>query len=211
MSSISVATTAAAVTTGVHFTDPWLMVPRSQLATGLSFYDASGTGVAGDAVNFFTGIASYGVIDSTNWTAATYKTIYSHTGKGLVGGMIACTAGGAETTTFEITIDGTLSEITVTNAIGERAMLTCVGTLLDGEFITTAVALKPIDTGLNAGLTTLQTMTSRVAPMQWFDKFGIPLLRYDSSCLIRMKHSVDITNSTATAYSGVMVRKGIAA
>ena len=194
---------------GINFSDPRRMIPVTVVSNSLNFYDTSGTQQAGGSTQFFTGIAAYGVQDTTDWVANTFKTIYSHTGFGNIAAMIACTAGGAETTTFELTIDGTLSTITVTNATGERAaLLTSVGS--NADFTTAAQFDKAADSGLNAGTTTFQTGAMFIPAFIKSMKTGIPLLEYKLSCLIRMKHSASITNSTATSYSGVIVRKGIA-
>lgn len=198
---------------GVHYRDAWLMEPHSDGATVINFYNV------GDALNtsattaFFTGFASFGVQDNTNWTANTYKTIFSHTGQGIVYAMIACTAGGAETTTFEITIDGVLKTITITNANAARAYLTAAGhTNTSGtEFTTATVAAKSNGEALDAATGTTFFNNSTVIPsLKYCANLGIPALRYDVSCLIRMKHSAIVNNTTAEAFSGVLVRKGIA-
>ncbi len=199
---------------GPHFQKPSLLSANTIATSLINNYAASaGVTSASTTTQFFTNLAAYGVQDQTNWTAATYKTIYSHTGSGLIYGMIACTAGGAETTTFEITIDGILSTITVTNANLERAVLIASGAGNGTDFTTASIWPTTNDAGLDAGtLTTFQSSNTWVWPsMRWFGLMGVSLLQYNISCLIRMKHSASITNSTATAYSGVMVRKGIAA
>ncbi len=212
-----VAASASAATannsTGIHFTDAWVMQPISLPAANIHLYDLAGSDQASNVVAFFTGLAGYGVIDSTNWTANTFKTIFTHTGRGLVSAMFACTAGGAETSVFEITIDGgTAQTITVTNASGERAALSASGLLRPADFTTSASAVTGFITGLAAdGATFNGASDLYVPPLRLLPALGTPLLRYNTACLIRMKHSVNITNSTATAYSGVMVRKGIAA
>lgn len=208
----------AIVSNGIHFKDPWIMNVHTDLAANISLYDTVPNANTAATVAFFTGLSSFGVIDSTNWTANTYKTIYSHTGMGLIYMMIGPTAGGAETTTFEITIDGVLTTVTVTNANGERAMLEAAGISGGTDLNTTNVGWAPAPGvaggGLDAGLTTTQATTTAghlVHPMRWHGSLGIAALRYNISALVRMKHSAIINNSTATAYSGVMVRKGIAA
>ncbi len=201
---------------GMHFKDPWLMQPVNNRADTIKLYNSAGTLVTLQTTAGFTGIAQYGIQDQTDWTAGTYKTVYSHTGKGLVFGMIACEAGGAETSTFEITIDGLpLQEITITNANNYRAVLLAGGYGNTGgtEFTTATDWQKPIGSLDSATLTTWSPAATVVVipTVMWYGNLGVPALRYDVSCLIRMKHSTSITNSTATAYSGVLVRKGITA
>ncbi len=200
---------------GIHFSDPRQLVPITAPSASISMYDKNIVNNAASTTAFFnSGIASYGVIDITNWTSNTYKTIYSHTGAGLIHGMIACTAGGAETTTFEITIDGVLTEMTVTNANGDRAALWATGPSTPTEFSSASIAFQNAtdQTALDASLTAFASTGSvELIPMNWAYKFGLPLLQYKISALVRMKHSASITNSTATAYSGVMVRKWLTA
>jgi hypothetical protein len=197
---------------GPHHKDPWLMEPRTVASASLKSYNSASTLTTGDTTAFFTGLTSYGIQDNTDWTSDTYKTLYSHTGRGLIFGIVACTAGGAETTTFEITIDGKLHTVTVTNANGERAALLAGGAGFNGgtEF-TTATIWQQQGTALDAGLTTQQTGNAVILPVKWLVNAGVPALRYDSSCLIRAKHSASISNSVATSYSAVIARKGIAA
>ncbi len=198
---------------GVHFKDAWLMEPHTNLATNLKMYDGSSLRIA-NTTAFFTGFAHFGIQDNTDWSANTFKTIYSHTGTGIVYGMTACTAGGAETTTFEITIDGVLKTLTVTNAIGERASLLIGGVAETGsDEFTAAPAYQLTLSALDSSTLTTFADGGNVQimmPLRWMGMVGLPALRYDISCLIRMKHSVSITNSTATSFSGVLVRKGIA-
>lgn len=197
---------------GIHYKDAWLMEPHSDGASAIKFYNSASTGTTSDTTAFFTGFTSWGIQDNTDWTANTYKTIYSHTGRGLVYCMIACTAGGAETTTFEITLDGVLQTITITNAASARAFLSAAGhSTSGGEFTSANVAWQGNAETLDAAtLTTFFNNTSVIPPPKYYANLGVGALRYDISCLIRMKHSTSITNSTATAFSGVLVRKGIA-
>ncbi len=199
---------------GIHHKDPWVLQPVTVASASLFMHNAAGTQNAANTTAFFTGFAQFGIQDNTDWTSATYKTIYSHTGSGLVYAMVACVAGGAETTTFEVTIDGVLKTITVTNANTERALLVASGFSDNGgpvDFTTANQEGKPLIALDSGTLTTFQTGGINIIPQRMAHVLGVPALRYDISCLIRMKHSASITNSTATAFSGVLVRKGIAA
>ncbi len=198
---------------GVHFQDAWLMEPHTTVDSQLSYYNSTNLRTS-DTTVFWTGITSFGIQDNTNWTSNTFKTIYSHTGQGIVYGMIACSAGGAETTTFEVTVDGVLKTITVTNANTERASLQLATGTTGAEFTTASIWLEPGNSTTaqldSSTLSTFQTIQNIIAPHKWYGMAGVPALRYNISCLIRMKHSATITNATATAFSGVLVRKGIA-
>lgn len=195
---------------GSNFKDIWLMTPITAASANFTLVDVGGTTRALNTTLAFTGFAKVGIQDNTDWTAATYKTIYSHTGSGLVYGLIACVAGGAETTTFEVTIDGVLKTITITNANGERAVLLASGGVNTADFTTATNGQMSITALDSSTLSTYQDGAWSIPGPRANQMLGVPALRYDYSCLIRMKHSASITNSTATAYSAVMVRKGIA-
>ncbi len=199
---------------GIHHKDPWVLQPVTVVSASLMLYNSAGTQVAANTTSFFTGFAQTGIQDNTDWTLNTYKTIYSHTGSGLIYAMVACTAGGAETTTFEITIDGVKKEITVTNANTERALLVASGFADSSgpiDFTTANQEGKPLVSLDSSTLTTFQTGSLNIIPQRMAHILGAPAMRYDISCLVRMKHSASIVNATATSFSGVLVRKGIAA
>lgn len=196
---------------GIHFTDPWLFEPRTILATQYYTSDSALSVTASSTTAFFTEQASRGLQDQTNWTANTYKTLLNvASGKGLVAGMCGPTAGGAETTTFEITVDGVLDELTITNATSERAFLTNCATGLNSIYTTAAHYLGNSTGALAASATTFQDDLNIYAlPWQVIGFHGTPCLRFNTSLLIRAKHSENITNSTATSYSYVMYRLGL--
>lgn len=198
-----------------NFSDPRYMLPITYLAADARTINSSLTAVTLDTTAGFTGLAQFGLQDNTDWTANTYKTIYSHTGMGFLLALIGPTAGAAATTTFELTIDGVLREITVTNAgIGERAILLSSPPIRNGADFTTASSLSGPLGIYDAGLTTIQASSGRVLDIVTQRSAAVlsaPLLEYRISCLIRMKHSASITNSVATAYSAIIVRKAIAA
>lgn len=197
---------------GIHFKDPWEFKPFVQPAANLQIWDSGGTQQDSTATAFFTEMARRGLQDTTNWTADTYKTILSvPSGKGLVAAYIGCTAGGAETHTVEFTIDGVLTEITIgTLASGERGIL--IGGYADGAQYTTVSDInKSASEALEADKATFTAMSnvqsvSAIAP--WRSTYW-PCLKFKTSLLIRAKHSANITNSTATAYSAVMYRLGL--
>lgn len=195
---------------GSNFKDIWLMTPITAAAANLALVDVGGTTRALNLTTAFTGFAKVGIQDNTDWTANTYKTIFSHTGCGLIYGLIGPTAGGAETQIFEVTVDGVLKTITITNANGERAVLLASGGVNTADFTTATNGQMSLGSLDSASLTTYQDTAYGIPGPRANQMLGVPALRYDYSCLIRMKHSASITNSTATAYSAVMVRKGIA-
>lgn len=187
---------------GAHFREPWQFLPRARISA-----DYVCAGSAATLAQFFTNMATAGFQDTTNWTANTYKTLLTvASGKGLVAGVIGPVAGGAETTTFEFTVDGILTEIAISVASGERA------SLFSGAISATPdTGFQDQEGGLNAGKTTLQTSTTDllIAGHAALTIYGTPQLMFKSSLLIRAKHSQNITNSTATAYSGGIYRLGL--
>ena len=198
---------------GVNFKDPWLMYPMMTTALTTRAFGADGVDRTTATTQFFTEMASRGLQDQTNWTSNTYKTLLSVTsGKGEVYCMNGPTAGGAETTTFEITVDGVLDEIAVgTLASGERAFLHC-GLTVDDLFTTATQNLLPGTEILEADKATWGASGGGdlyVPPWWAVGALRHPMLQFDNSLLIRAKHSASITNSTATAYSAVMYRLGL--
>lgn len=201
-------------TDGNHFRSPWLLLPSSTAVGNLSISTDAPTVSVASTTAFFTEMAATrGIQDTTNWSANTYKTLLSiSSGFGLVAGVVGCTAGGAETTTFEFTIDGVISTITTTNASGERTTLLAGGPMISAAFTTINLAPLPMATSMDAGKSQLIAANSAlfIPGWPWITMAGVPCLRFNTSLLIRAKHSTSITNSTATAYSGVMYRAGIA-
>lgn len=198
---------------GIHFKEPWLLQPYIATVGSLKVQDNFGSDQTAATVAFFTEIARRGAQDTTNWTSDTYKTLLTvSSGKGLVAALIGPTAGGSSTTTFEITVDGVLTEIAVTGlASGKRAMLSAPGAVVSGPATTTALAYAG-DAALDSGkqiFSEVPTSTSYVPTHQFMAAFGVPMLRFNQSLLIRAKHSASITNSTATAYSGIVYRLGL--
>ncbi len=201
---------------GPHFTDPWLAVPFSFAANSLAIVSNTGPSTVrtSDTTAFFTEAAISGLQEQTNWTANTYKTLLSvSSGKGLVSSIVGCTAGGAETTTFEITVDGVLGEYTITSASAERAVWSAAF-LGQGAFTTASANAANLFTAATSATTySAASPALNCQLMSWpsISTLGTPCLRFNNSLLIRAKHSTSITNSTATAYSAVLYRLGLAA
>ena len=186
--------------------DAHIIIPVADAASTFVTYDGADRTSA--TTNFFTiWAASFGTTDTTNWTANTYKTIYNNTsGKGRFASYIGCTAGGTETHTLEITIDGVLKELAFACSSGQRVWFSTYLMFNSTEFTTGGSMITVGGEAINAaktGFTDQSGATQYVLTWRGIQALGLPLLRYDSSLLIRAKHSVDITNSTATAYSAV--------
>lgn len=194
---------------GFHFKEPWLFMPAAHAVADLQIDNAAGSAPASSTTAFFTEMALRGFQDTTNWTADTYKTLLNvSSGKGLLAALVGPTAGGASTTTFEITADGVLTEIAIVVASGERANLNS-GLATSSVFTSAGVWNTPGVEALKADKATFVGKAGTLPLWSWLKMSGTPLLRFNQSLLIRAKHSASITNSTATAYSGGMYRLGL--
>ena len=199
---------------GYNFTDAYQFRPYLYGANILRVFDSSGSAQTSQTTAFFTEMARRGLQDQTDWTANTPKTLLN-VASGPVEVVFMCgpQAGGAETTTFEITGDKGVQEVTVgTLASGERAALVAPGSVMPAEYYTAAnVQLLPYNETLESDKATLADPSGNfqnVAP--WF-AISQPLFVSSNGILIRAKHSANITNSTATAYSAIMYRKRLTA
>lgn len=201
---------------GNDFTDQLRLSPYHTAANRVAIVDSAGTGANGTSTAFFTELARRGLQDQTNWTADTYKTILSASGPGFFSCYIGCTAGGVETHTLELTLDGVLTTMTITPmASGERAFITTAYAGYTPYSDTPASNIQaPISEALDSNKQIFgSTQGTSTYVMPWWSTMmtGVPLLRWSTSILIRAKHSATITNSTATAYSAVMYRLGLTA
>ena len=178
----------------------------SQGVASLSIFENT-TSRASSTTAFFTQLAaSHGTQDTTNWTADTYKTLLTHTGSGLFHGVIGPTSAGADITTLRLTIDGQEFVRTVTTAASERAWF-LMSMPLGGDEFNGATGNEQQVTGvdaLNAGKTGFSAIRAGyLTPWRMLAMFNA-FIAYKTSLLVEMKHAQSITNSTATAYSGVI-------
>lgn len=198
---------------GIHFTNPGEFTPFNATSTALEI-ELNGTASAFSTTVGFTSLTSVGIAETTDWTANTYKTLLSiASGKGFVAAVIGPESAGADTTTFEITVDGVLTELPIVGVASQRSCLASGGPVFDD----TAAPFSGNEVinsygALNAGKTVFGTPSANVQIPSWqsIAVFGAPLLKFSTSLLIRAKHSQNITNSTATAFSGVMYRSLLA-
>jgi hypothetical protein len=200
--------------TGAYFNKPHFLVPIADGAATFNVYDSASSTQASTTVAFFTQwAADRGTTDTSNWTADTYKTIYNNSsGRGRLAAYIGCTAGGNETHTVEVTIDGVLKELAFSLTSGQRLFLGCFMPTTTLEFTTASAYTQVGAEAINAaktGFTDQHNSTMVIPSWRAVLLLGIPLIRYDASLLIRAKHSASITNSTATAYSAVMHIAGL--
>jgi len=198
---------------GIHFKEPWQFQAYTATATSMEIEDNGGVNQDSSTTAFWTVIAERGLQDTTNWTSDTYKTLLSvASGKGLVGAILGPTAGGSSTTTFEITVDGILYTYAIPGlSSGKRAVMAAGGLIVSSP-VTGDTPGNNISAVLDSGkqyFTEAPNTAALVLTHQHMAAFGVPQLMFEKSLLIRAKHSASITNSTATAYSGVVYRLGI--
>lgn len=186
---------------GPHFTDPREFDKSITVATAISNV-VTNTASASDVVAFYTNLANGGgIVDDTNFTAATYKTILSiPSGMGIVSNIIGPTGlAGTPTTTVEVTVDGApaIEVPIVATTTGQRAVFGAyVNDETAGGLFTTAFAPYRIKSTMNAGMNTSLETNIALMPIWFARTFGTPCLIYRTSLLIRMKSSEN--NSTTT-------------
>lgn len=163
------------------------------------------------AAGFWTNLAAQGTAVDSNYTADTYKTILSVSGAGYVYHIIGPAAGGAETTTFELTIDGVLKEFAVATVSGSRAFLSAAYATNQDIFGGTVSFAAPRGS-LNAGKTTMTAADSGILlPNQTMDMFGSQRIVFKTSFLLRIKHSANVTGTASNErQSGVYHRTFLA-
>lgn len=194
---------------GFNFIEPWKLLPYTATVANLAIYDSAGAGQDAASTAFFTEMARRGLQDTTNWTADTYKTLLSVTsGKGMVAAIIGCTMGGTQITTFRITVDGIAHTVAVTGASGKRACLLAKSGNPE-DFTTSTTYMKASTEALAADKATFSEVYAGAYIPPWRQMSAFPMLTFKTSLLIEAKNSASITNSTATAYSGVMYRLGL--
>jgi len=203
---------AASTDYGPHFKEPWKLLPRVGAAANIGVYSTVPAFVDSTAAGFFTiELAARGINDDTNWTANTYKTILSVTGKGLVAAVVGCTSTSASmTTTVEFTVDGVLTEIAIPVGAGERGTLMI--TQGSGTLYTTANIYQARIGSLNAAKTALTAPTTAcsIGTWEYLSQVGTPMLEFYTSLLIRMKHTENITGTAAQErQSAIMYRVGL--
>lgn len=195
---------------GLDFTDPRLLRQYTGAANRYNVITVVGTNTITNstAAGFFTELANRGAVVDAAFTADTYKTLANLTGFGLFAGAVGPTAGGAETTTFRITVNGgTAKTFAVTVASGERAGLFAVPMGISPELMTTAAAFFVSGSDLNAGKNTfaLNSTLCRVPSWDTISLMGAGCLNFTSSLLVEVKHSQDVTGtSNQERQSGAM-------
>jgi hypothetical protein len=188
----------ATLSLGINFAEPWKFpIHAASNEAGVSVYLGAGSGTPATNASFWTEINGRGTATNANFTANTYSTIFTDTGKGLIATIIGPAASNNGTTTFEITVDGALVEVPVTVLAGQRAILGLV--TANGVF--TAAATQ----GLNFGTFDANKITQSVGAIgansiilpNWHSIYclGMPCLQYNTGFTLRVKHSADISDT----------------
>lgn len=189
---------------GVHFTDPREFKRVIATSSAFALYDDT-TLAGGHEAGFWTEMGERGVAVDTDYSAGVAKSLLNVTGKGLIAAVIGPTAGGAETTTFAITVDGVARSIAVSVTSGKRAVL-MPGHGPAAAFTTSASYLQS-GGDLDAGkaMLTATGANTLLATHELFGLFGTPLLQFQTSCVITCAHSANVTGtSNNERQSGVM-------
>ncbi len=192
---MTTATCTISLGSAANFSDPKRMPKGIAQAQSIALNDYTDNR-SSTVSSFWTPLANNGVDDNTDFTADTYKTLVDITsGAGVLCAVVGPTAGGAETTTFEITIDGgTPVEITRTCASGDRAFL---GHLISKSAFTASGGPNYFPDGLASdkqgfdGSGTLLTLVTPNHLLFW----GTSLLEYTESLKVRIKHSANVTGT----------------
>ena len=200
-------------TNSIHFTDARdIPLAGFAAATSVEITDSGDIQRDSTTVAHFTEWTRRGAQDTTDWTSDTYKTIVNLSGRGLFASYLGCTAGGSETHTVEITVDGGPARtFAITGmASGDRAFVACAPFLVVDPSSEEQSGAEALDSGKNIN-TGVVSVSATMMPWSTVIGRAIPLLRFNSSLLVRAKHSANITNATATSYSAVMYRKYLGA
>lgn len=177
----------------------WITNPKHLSKIGVEFgrlqlKSAAGTLVASSAAGFFTALALRGA-SSAITVADTFVTVASISGAGFAGGFVLPTHSAANRQTLEITVDGTVYTLTqsadqaatyrmfvgpytagANTAAGEA---TFANSATDDGFVNASVGGLAQITGAG-NLIALPTMQAALS-------LGMPVLRFETSLLVRMK------------------------
>lgn len=164
----------------------------------------SGDGTDATAAAFFTTSAvKAGAIDTTNWSADTYKTIVnlSNANGGLMSYYLGPTCGATESHTVRITVDGAVYTIVLTTASTKRPGLFAAPYSGDDAIESATTSTE----AMNAGKTALVDFNVLSYFPKWSSVYRkqARVLEFRTSLLVEAKQTSAITNSTATAYSAV--------
>jgi len=205
---------AASSSFGSHFKKPWLLGPGyAEPDYGLLSMTNSGpTQNNSTGATFWSQFGNHGTVLDSNFTADTYKNLLNvPSGKGLVATVVGPTADAAETTTFEFTVDGgTAEEIAVPVISGSRAVFGVTQT--NNSTAVSQYAIHDLHQ-FNAGKSVYTSGAILYIP-QWHVMThvasGVALLCFETSLLVRIKHSDDVTaTGSQERQCGIIHRNGL--
>ena len=195
---------------GNYYPSPRSMQIAQAAAADLQVYKSDTNAATFATTAAFTEIARRGLQDTTDWTASAWKSLLVVSGQaGHFFAYVGPTAGGTETHDLEVSFDGKTETISWTLASGERPLL--LGAYgAEGELVTAGYMYQPQAEALAASKASFSDIGGIgnlfLPPWRVVFLLNMPTLRFDQELTIRARHSANITNSTATAYSGIMYR-----
>lgn len=183
---------------GIHFADPRLMFRYFAQSNTLWLNDYAST------TSFWLELAKHGATDATSWTADTYKTLLSVSGKGLVHNIIGpVMASTTDTSTVRITVDGVVTVITLPGSSGGGTNLRAVlGPVIDPYIFSTTDRMAYRVLGSDNFSTTdvfigSGAVNGNLISLTNADALGTPMLKFDASILIELKISAGQANTGA--------------
>lgn len=197
-------------TTQLDFSDPTEFWRYELDPSSTGVMDGTAAQVLLNTTTAFTGLNTQGLADTTNWATDTYKSLLSTSEAGEMLGYIGpqmATAGDIHT--VEFTVDGVVTTIaTAIENNNKRVALYAGGVSRQASADDFTAVRSAFSSGgsLSTNKRFTITSTSTLPSMRMATVFGVPLLTWKYSLLIRAKNSAAITNSTATAYSAITYR-----
>jgi hypothetical protein len=197
---------------GFNFSKPSGFFVANLPSAYIQLHDSGAVLRAPTSANFWTTLNTLGASVDSAFTADTYKTLLTvSSGAGKVPYLVGPTAPGAsETTTWEITVDGTLYTLATLPATGERSVLG-VGFNISSTGYTAAAPGASAIQGLQAskdqttGTGWVGGATSVMSAWGNLNLHQLPMLEFSTSLLVRVKHSANVTDTAATGrQSGLM-------
>ena len=181
-------------TGGGNFSDPNRLPRWTHQDAGLRLLDTANTIRNASETQFWSlGIDAMGASNTSAFGVDTYKTLLNIiSGAGVAYAFIGPNPSGSQTTTWRITVDGVEYEIAQAVASGRRSFLGYTSS--QGVFTADAHAGSGRHTGLDAGGQYFATPDSG-AIYGPSEVFKFPLLEYERSLLVEVKHSAAISAS----------------
>lgn len=175
--------------------------PRRLIATiddAADIMDAA-SGAASTGSTFFANLDACGVAVDSNFTASSQKTILSVSAAGELCAVVTPTlASASDTCAVEITVDGVVYTITFTaTGSAQRGLLGASRAAADtGSVPSTSIAHTKLNAAKKLGVFATGTVDWGVQSPVACRFFNLPRLRFESSLVVKMTTSQNITSTT---------------